>query len=620
MSSYNTRLSKKHSRDDEKARPSYADMEDGAALDSADEGEVVPVEEEEQGDGPFNSNEVDVAVAKKSRKKATGTKPSKQRPRKRRAKDPPELVDLDHDAIGLVMAFVGHQELLTLALSSKALRSKLTMSMVVKSAFMGTSQAWTTTCNMKKALTSCRIHVPSPFRLLQVVNVKRCEECNEICVSRILQGNLGRFGLACCDTCRDGHYKTNEAAFEGIVPGSRFDTALCDNQFGIRHDIHTSRRLALRSQEPSFALRVSFYQKICADGEVAGPIVTSEHLKAIQRRLDEFPGKETNEIIDEVLEFDPASYCEFTAAFDIGLKLGREGDEMRLEHRRQVSMKAARNRLANLDSVLEKLRDMLDPSIGDFALNRTANTDFVVTFTCPLVAELLTTLGFVRAPTKVNDATLEHVASTLNDKFEQLQEQDFLSANFLPTNRRFYRQLKLLFHESFPDLALAAPKLSSRVFDLIDKDDLVGAMMNLASFPFGSAEFGSKLLSGLTTRRVRDDRVDMDALTGAYWLVCYNNQTNTTTQAAFKDAYHSFRPTISMIDAFLHWVQAKKKRTASEREDYISALYRPECLRLICEGRFDSAYEELGSSAPLRAPSMRTINRNLGLLEPNPVG
>ena len=458
---------------------------------------------------------------------------------------------------------------------------------------------------MKIALTGRGIHVPSPFRLLQLVNGKRCEECNEKCASRVVQRNISRFGFYCCNACRDGRLKTHEVAFEGIVPGSRFQAALSDSRLSVQHDMHHSRRVASASNE-GLSVLVSFYQKICSDGEVVGPMVAPEQINAIQVQADEYPEKAMNEIMDEVLEFDPAStdsYKEFMAAYAIGLKLWIEVDETRQEQRKQASMKAARKRLANLDSVLDKLKNMLNLTIKDCALNYAGDENFVVTFSCPLVQEVLTNFGFVRAPTKVGNEVLEQVASTLNEKFEQLQELDLFSANFLPLNRRFYRQLKPLFQERFTDLASAAPKLNSHVFSLIDNGDLVGAMMALASFPFNSADFGCKLLDGLTTRSVRDDRVDMDALTGAHWLVCFRNPKNRNARAAFKEAWSCFSPTISMVNAFLHWVKAKKERTAGGRKDHIAALYRPACLRLICDGQFDKAYLELGSPVPLRATS-----------------
>ena len=118
MSTYETRSSKKHGRGEE-ARPFYADMEEDSEMDSAD-GDFETVLEEQAND--LGIRKKGVVTGKESSNKATGKKSSKQPPRKRRAKNPPASVVLDVDAIGLVMDFVGHQELLTLASSSKTLR------------------------------------------------------------------------------------------------------------------------------------------------------------------------------------------------------------------------------------------------------------------------------------------------------------------------------------------------------------------------------------------------------------------------------------------------------------------------------------------------------------------
>lgn len=105
------------------------------------------------------------------------------------------------DAFNIVMAFLHPRDLLHTAFTCKSLRDMVSTSMVIKSALVHGGHA-KSTMEVVYALTSVyAMHIPSPLRLLRLVNGKVCEFCLNDKVNHARPG-IGVFACWACVTSR----------------------------------------------------------------------------------------------------------------------------------------------------------------------------------------------------------------------------------------------------------------------------------------------------------------------------------------------------------------------------------------------------------------------------------
>lgn len=97
---------------------------------------------------------------------------------------------LGDDVMNLVMEFLAPRELFRLAFTCKAHRQRVTTSFVVRSAMIHGGYPKQTIDKFYPLMESMSIYVPSPLRLLGLVNGRRCEVAN--CRAPYLSG-LPRF-------------------------------------------------------------------------------------------------------------------------------------------------------------------------------------------------------------------------------------------------------------------------------------------------------------------------------------------------------------------------------------------------------------------------------------------
>ena len=103
-------------------------------------------------------------------------------------------VDLNEDALSLVMEFLAPKELYRMSLTCKALRACVTTKMVVRSAIMQGGNVKTSVKELYDLLKKNAIHAPSALRLLRLVNGKCCEVCHSRRVNHVKSG----FGVFIC--------------------------------------------------------------------------------------------------------------------------------------------------------------------------------------------------------------------------------------------------------------------------------------------------------------------------------------------------------------------------------------------------------------------------------------
>ena len=108
-------------------------------------------------------------------------------------------VSLNEDAFSLVMEFLSPRELFNTAFTCKGLRSKITTRVVVRSALIHGGYAKQIIEELHVLMSKESLFVPSPCRLLRLVNGKRCEFCSKNRVNHVHPG-LGVFACWDCVT------------------------------------------------------------------------------------------------------------------------------------------------------------------------------------------------------------------------------------------------------------------------------------------------------------------------------------------------------------------------------------------------------------------------------------
>lgn len=107
------------------------------------------------------------------------------------------MTELNEDALSLVMEFLALKELFKMAFVCKGLMTKVSVRVVVRSAIMHGGNTRITMNDLYQLLKHHAIHMPSPLRLLRLVNGKKCEECLDAKVNHTRDG----YGVFLCWEC-----------------------------------------------------------------------------------------------------------------------------------------------------------------------------------------------------------------------------------------------------------------------------------------------------------------------------------------------------------------------------------------------------------------------------------
>jgi hypothetical protein len=513
--------------------------------------------------------------------------------RHKRRKMAAAMPQLDLDAIAHIMHYVGPRELLAFTANNLALRDHLTMTMVVRSAMVCGGKVHADMLNtIERNMKEAAIYVPSPYRALQLINAKRCEFCRADNAASACWYHAGHFGLFSCLECLADRL-TNQVnvVWSGHRSDSRFYSALSSNR--LRHQLRI-RDYGCSCGPYHKIATVRFLEESVSGGEYIGPVATRRHFQKILKLCKAFPAKSISDIVDHVLRYDLASVGrieDFVEARKAAQELADKAEDLRRQSRQQAALKAATSRLHHLQRVLYDLEQKCRVRIRDFILEYEVDDKGTIKFACPLVDKLLK--RFVRAPTKVKSKDINEVAAKLNGKFKRLVQIDFLNAPFLVAEDAFDVQLKSIFQEQFPDLASVAPALTDTVFELIEKEDLVGAMMSLSGFKYNTAEFGVKILHHLADEHDTESTdVDMAKLLGAQWVKCFN-QSGKEPRSAFELASRTLDRMVVKTDCFLAWMLADEATTQEFENFCREHIYHQHRLNMIERGKFDALWSEL---------------------------
>jgi len=349
-----------------------------------------------------------------------------------------ESPTLNEDALALVMEFLAPRELYSLAFTCKGLLARVTTKLVLRSTILNTvytSYRKLTLGNLAYCIDKQSIHVPSPCRLLRLVNGKRCELCNKNRVNHV-RGNGGCFFCGKCQEVVSSYFSKHE--FKSLP-----DHLQADERIG-------SYRVGERPWEE---------QITASDGERIGQLLTYKDIFAMSQSPD---GKSVDEYLCNVLDVpSSADDCEKWMEEYKSAKEAEESLRKRLEAKeREKTRQKREKRKQKIQKFLRQVKKHLDEAWKDFALDfdysemrfsklGSSAIEDSVPFRCPFVDFLMQ--DFARAPSKAKNKFAVGLARDINRVYRRIRES-LLSFSFLNENDPGEARLKAYAMQHWTDL------------------------------------------------------------------------------------------------------------------------------------------------------------------------
>lgn len=374
-------------------------------------------------------------------------------PQPKRSKD--ASLDINEDALGLVMEFLGPKELYRMAFTCKSLRSKVTTRLVVRSAIMQGGHAATTVSELYNLMKSKSIHAPSALRLLRLVNGKRCEWCNINKLNYVRPG----FGVFLCRPCLADEFTATVELM--VLLQFRYDQIL-----------------GIHSYAPLGSTSAIWSRRLEQNGELCGPIVT---LADIERMIH------TSSSVESMVSHlaPEQDYKEFVQTYDDSQEEAKAVEQFRLEKKERARTEAADRRKRSSLQVVSKIKDLLDEPWWEFALSNT-ETGFTgkspcLIFESPFCDELLREC--VISPSKAKRSVIKEIAAKINRYFQSINEQQLLEFSFLSEEDPFEAALKRHCLGLFPDLksVVLCSCADRRFFEMVMDGKMLDATEQLFS-------------------------------------------------------------------------------------------------------------------------------------------
>ena len=245
---------------------------------------------------------------------------------------------LHTDALRVMMDYLAPREMFRLAFCSKELMNSITTKMDVRSALLHGGHAKTTMELLAPLMKSHSIFVPTPLRLLRLVNGKRCERgrCSAK-VNHIREGYANFYCWECHTEFFTASWKTSWVRYQRnpkistILSHPRMAACLFGKDYYLAQKLFTTH-----------------------GGEKFGPLLRYNHVDLIAL------SKETVEdVLTQMGAPTPDQYEEFIQTFDEFVQRSEEAAQERSEKQRQKRLNTAANRKAKVIAWMEKLQPLL---------------------------------------------------------------------------------------------------------------------------------------------------------------------------------------------------------------------------------------------------------------------
>ncbi|KAL3903861.1 MAG: hypothetical protein SGILL_010285, partial [Bacillariaceae sp.] len=300
-----------------------------------------------------------------------------------------------------------------------------------------------TVTELHSLMSKKAMHIPSPLRLLRLMNGKRCEFCHNEKVNHV-RPCLGVFACWNCVTERGltkawkfswVRYPRNSEAYDAIMQHPR----VAGNRYGAEMFFWTQPRTL-------------------GDGEKIGPLVAFQD---VDRMFDETKRGGT---VDAYLQGNlkaPSedAYEEFNDAYTDALVRSERVEKEREQKKAANKEKAKGNKTAKIEKMIRDLARLLDEPHREILLKHHAVDNTFrpseipcVKFEVPFVHQLLE--PYIISPSKLRKKILEDIANTINQKIALIAEKKFLTLNYLSPTDPFEKAMETHFRPIVSSLDL----------------------------------------------------------------------------------------------------------------------------------------------------------------------
>jgi len=390
------------------------------------------------------------------------------------------LTDLPALCIERIMAMLDSpSDLYNVAFSSKLLMNIVTPETVIRSAVFSNMKRKDggyrkTMAEIMQHVSNRSIHLPSPHRLLRLLNAKSCERGAK-CFgknlntgkSMTLSGNFHRTcGMALCEHC------------------IKFNTTKVDyNHFA---NNESGKNVALSG----WRLLTNPYQD--DNGAWHGPLVGVLELQQIQNSYSEREEKEkaltgfVEKALTENSNLCPSHYEEKATAYsEIYNAAEKEADDyvaQKLKEQMQKSDECRQERIAKRLTKLRAVHAQMIGIMGDFplAMECTWNEESerqILKFECFYVQQSMSTL--ISAPSYANKNAVSTIAEMIKQKFTILQEKDFFTyASIKNSSNRFRKAMyEYCVNNLTPEKLLKSSRADAEFFRQVEENKPTRALV-----------------------------------------------------------------------------------------------------------------------------------------------
>jgi len=338
----------------------------------------------------------------------------------------------------MVCSFLDVKELLHLAMCSKFIGEQIKHEHVVVSALMHGGHAKSSMerlvglirGNTNQQQHQRKIYVPSPLRMLRLMNGKRCERCNEAKVNMVSQD----FGVFLC------WGRCNSLFTKRVARNNKWSPFL-------EHP-----RVAAAKYSSNCYIFACDYRDTAR--EACGPLVTLHTMQAVMRGQTT-----TEEFLKQRDEADVnTKYAdEIAMVFDRSQKAVENRLREKLEKKKDATKIAVETKREKIHAIVEKLKGLLGEvpwkeALLDYeavTVPSSSSKYSVVRFSNRIVERLL--IDIVKTPSKATKTKLQELSEAILEKFTVVGEKQYHDFSFLSNSDPLESALLEYYSETFPN-------------------------------------------------------------------------------------------------------------------------------------------------------------------------
>ena len=356
--------------------------------------------------------------------------------------------------------------------------------MVVKSALIHGGLGKKSIEEIHQLMSNHSMHVPSPLRLLRIVNGKQCEFCFRRTQKKVNHVRPG-LGVFACWNC------VTERCPNAAINGSRGSLTKVWKRSWARYKrdgtnkyrtIFNHPRVAASEYKDYYLWQEHYNDSL---GEHIGPIVVWRNIDEMHSHfadVDAMNNAETgiDNYLTTNLNAPPiARYADFNNTFtEMKAKADAAVAEREEKKKANKANTKAKKKAAAI-KIADDLTALIDEPWRELAMTYTMSPSFdrddatlrstpCLNFKTPFINDLVK--PYILTPSKMKRATKTELVTSINEKLGMITGKNLLGMEFLSDNDPFEKALKDFLQEKIPDIQ-ALFSFSSRCYNNSNKID-----------------------------------------------------------------------------------------------------------------------------------------------------